>query len=179
MRPATATEPLPTLDSATIVPTRTPRRVSLMGLLSPCPGRAGTKSRYVSTPAAITRQAWIKRARMWSEPPPPPASRPSTNEVAMAAGTLPMASWRTTLRSTVCWRRCCTDPTARVTSVNTSDVATATAGWTLRTRMRNGVRNDPPPTPVSPTEIPTPKPKRTTSRSDKENAPPLAEMPTR
>src|SRR5207237_6422931 len=107
---------------------------------------------------------------------PQHAIRQLTYVFAIAYKTLQMASSRTTLRSTVCWRRCYTDPTARVTSVNTSDVATATAGWTLRTRMRNGVRNDPPPTPVSPTEIPTPKPKRTTSRSDKENAPPLAEM---
>ena len=53
----------------------------------------------------------------------------------------------------------------------------ASAGWSRNTPISSGVINDPPPTPVSPTIAPTPKPLSTASPSMTRHAPSTDEGP--
>jgi len=67
--------------------------------------------------------------------------------------------------STVPLRRWRQPPTVFVTAAYARSVPMAIVGLVWKARMSSGVMSEPPPTPVVPTRIPTPKPKRTIRRS--------------
>src|SRR3954469_4538610 len=92
-------------------------------------------------------------------------SRSSSATPAMEPGTLPNAIHFDTPRSTVPLRRWRQPPTVFVIAPYARSVPMATTGWTPTTRIRSGVMSEPPPMPVSPIRMPTPRPKKTTSGS--------------
>src|SRR3989338_6898993 len=78
--------------------------------------------------------------------------------VITAAGKLPRLSKPTTFQSTVPRRPCTQPPSDLVSEAYSRSVPTAVAGETPKSSTSNGVINDPPPTPVTPTISPTRKP---------------------
>jgi hypothetical protein len=69
------------------------------------------------------------------------------------------------VRSTVFWLRCFQPPTVFVTAAYARSVPMAVTGVTPNTRISIGVISDPPPIPVIPTRIPTPRPKAMRAKS--------------
>src|SRR5215210_941285 len=69
------------------------------------------------------------------------------------------------VRSTVFWVQCLYPPTVFVTAAYARSVPMAVVGVTPKTRISIGVISDPPPMPVMPTRIPTPRPKATRAKS--------------
>ncbi len=109
-----------------------------------------------STPPSATRR---KRGLLWAMPVWCIQIRVHT-----AAGILPSHRRRSTCQSTLplCWW--IEPPTILVTAANHKSVPTADAGATPNSSTRMGVINEPPPTPVRPTMMPTPKPAKVLSQ---------------
>ena len=99
--------------------------------------------------------------------PLPHASRSlsSSQTPSSAPGHEPIASHSAMRGNTVPLRKCCQPPTVLVTAAYARSVPTATTGLMPNTRMSSGVISEPPPMPVIPTRMPTPRPKRMSAGS--------------
>ena len=117
--------------------------------------RPATASRS-ATPSAIC-------TAFWSDWPLPSALLTSTP--AKAAGTLPRQSQRTRLQFTRPCRMWTSEPTGFITALATRSLETAASGGMPKKITSTGVIRAPPPMPVRPTMMPTPKPAAVSAQS--------------
>ena len=80
------------------------------------------------------------------------------NKVIKEAGMLPKANKPTIFQSILPNLPCAKMPAVLVMDAYSKSVPTATAPFTLKNSIKIGVINEPPPTPVKPTNKPTAKP---------------------
>jgi len=85
--------------------------------------------------------------------------------VPTGLGTLPTHSQRTSAQFTEPFRACTKPPNGFITALAARSLETAASGGTPKASTRIGVISAPPPMPVSPTIVPTPKPAKASRMS--------------